>query len=145
MTATTAGDAGRAPAFPIETPFGPAALTYFVRDRALAHADALTVNRIPVEVRLHLRRDHVGRLAVDGLHAYRVGDRWTPITDNMQRRLIDALRRLANAHAAAHPAALAAADAADRLRSSAALESEAARLEAQAAAKRDEAARLRAA
>ena len=94
------------------------------------------MNRIAVEVRLHLKRDHSGRLGVDGLHAYRVGDRWTPPTDNKRRKLIDELRALACAHAAAHPAALDAA---------AALEAEAARLEGKAAAKCEEAARRRAA
>ena len=102
MAATT-DDTGQAPAFAVETPFGPATLTYFDRDRALVHAAALTVNRIAVEVRLQLRRDHAGRLHVDGLHAYRVGDRWTPLTDNMRRKLIDRLRNAAIEAQAARP------------------------------------------
>ena len=140
MTATS-----DAPSFPVATAHRPADLTFFDRDRALVHADALTVNRIAVEVRPHLRRDHAGRLAVDGLHAYRVGDRWTPPTDGMRHKLSDGLRRLADAHAAANPAALDAAEAADRIRAAAALDAEADRLEDQARARRDEAARLRAA
>ena len=82
-------------------------------------------------------------MLLDGLHAYRVGNRWTPLTDNMHRKLIEELRALAVARATAHPAALAATDAADRLCTAAALKAEAARLEKQARIKRDEAAQLR--
>ena len=72
--------ASDAPSFNVETAHGPAVLTFFDRDRALIPAEALTVGRIASAVRFHLKRDHAGRFADDGLYVYRVGDRWTPIS-----------------------------------------------------------------
>ena len=136
---------GAAPSFELPTPFGPAQLTFLDGERALVQSDRLTVVGVAYDLRLYLRRDPTGRFADDGLFACRVADPWEAPPDSATRPLAEALRGAVDAFAAAQPAALTAAAAADAFRRAEGLEAEAGRLEERAAAKRAEAAALRAA